>query len=180
MTKKIGVLVGSLRKASINRLLAETILSLFPDGYEGRIVEIGDLPLYSEDIDGETPPESYRSFRKELSDFDAFLFVSPEYNRSYTAAIKNAIDVGSRPYGKNLFDGKPGAVVTSSPGAIGGFGANHHLRQTLVFLNVALLQQPEMYLGGILDKIENGKLNEATIEYLKTFVDAYIKHVDRY
>lgn len=180
MTKKIGVLVGSLRKASINRLLAETILSLFPDGYEGRIVKIGDLPLYSEDIDGETPPESYRNFRKELSDFDAFLFVSPEYNRSYTAAIKNAIDVGSRPYGKNLFDGKPGAVVTSSPGAIGGFGANHHLRQTLVFLNVALLQQPEMYLGGISDKIENGKLNEATIEYLKTFVDAYIKHIDRY
>lgn len=180
MTKKIGVLVGSLRKTSINRLLAETIFSLFPDGYEGRVIEIGDLPLYSEDIDGENPPESYSRFRRELSDFDAFLFVSPEYNRSYTAAIKNAIDVGSRPYGKNLFDGKPGAVVTSSPGAIGGFGANHHLRQTLVFLNVALLQQPEMYLGGISDKIENGKLNEATIEYLKTFVDAYVKHIDRY
>eukprot|EP01034_Spumella_vulgaris_P002401 gene2401-3123_t len=132
----IAVLVGSLRKQSINRKVAQALAQLAPANLKLSIVEIGELPLYNEDLDGSAPPAAYSTFRQQVAAADAVLFVTPEYNRSVPAALKNAIDVGSRPYGQSVWSGKPGAVISVSPGAIGGFGANHHLRQSLVFLDV--------------------------------------------
>lgn len=143
----IAVLVGSLRKESINRKVALALAELAPANLTLNIVEIGDLPLYNEDIDGASPPAAYSTFRQQVRSSDAVLFVTPEYNRSVPAPLKNAIDVGSRPYGQSAWSGKPGAIISVSPGAIGGFGANHHLRQSLVFLDVPCMQQPEAYLG---------------------------------
>lgn len=124
---KIAILVGSLRKDSINRKIARSICAIERDRLDCSIVEIGDLPLYNQDYDGSPEePASYARFRDAITAADGVLFVSPEYNRGLTAALKNALDVGSRPYGKSVWNRKPAAIVTASPGAIGGFGANHH------------------------------------------------------
>ena len=176
----IAVLVGSLRKASINRKVALALAELAPANLKLNIVEIGDLPLYNEDIDV-TPPAAYSTFRQQVSSSDAVLFVTPEYNRSVPAPLKNAIDVGSRPYGQSAWSGKPGAVISVSPGAIGGFGANHHLRQSLVFLNVPCMQQPEAYLGGAGSAFDDaGKLSDATRPFLQSFINAYAQWVEQY
>ena len=176
----VAVLVGSLRKQSINRKVALALAELAPANLKLSIVEIGDLPLYNEDID-ETPPAAYSTFREQVRSSDAVLFVTPEYNRSVPAPLKNAIDVGSRPYGKSAWSGKPGAVISVSPGAVGGFGANHHLRQSLVFLNVPCLQQPEAYLGGagtFFD--ESGKLSDKVQPFLQSFIDAFAGWVEQH
>ncbi|AUG02048.1 NAD(P)H-dependent oxidoreductase [Pseudomonas sp. 09C 129] len=176
----IAVLVGSLRKASINRKVALALAELAPANLRLKIVEIGDLPLYNEDIDVD-PPAAYRTFREQVSAADAVLFVTPEYNRSVPAPMKNAIDVGSRPYGKSAWSGKPGAVISASPGAIGGFGANHHLRQSLVFLNVPCMQQPEAYLSGAGSAFdEAGKLSESVKPFLQNFINAYAQWVEQH
>jgi NAD(P)H-dependent FMN reductase len=170
----VAVLVGSLRKDSINRKLANNLAELAPASLKLSIVEISHLPLYNQDDDA-NPSSASTGFRERIRAADAVLFVTPEHNRSMPAAMKNALDVASRPYGQNAWNGKPGAVVTASPGAIGGFGANHHLRQSLVFLNVATLQQPEAYIGGA-DKLfdSNGGLaNEATRGFLQKFMSAF-------
>src|SRR5471032_1346111 len=175
----IAVLVGSLRKESINRKVALALAELAPATLKLNIVEIGDLPLYNEDLEVASPPAAYSSFRQQVSSSDAVLFVTPEYNRSVPAPMKNAIDVGSRPYGQSAWNGKPGAVISASPSAIGGFGANHHLRQSLVFLNVPAMAQPEAYLGGA-DKFfdANGKLtNDGTRKFLQQFIDAFAKWI---
>jgi chromate reductase len=167
-TREVAVIVGSLRKDSINRKVANALVELAPASLNLTIIEIGNLPLYNQD-DDEVPPASWSAFRDRIKAADAVLFVTPEYNRSVPAALKNALDVGSRPYGKNAWNGKPGAVVSASPGAIGGFGANHHLRQSFVFLNIPAMPQPEAYLGHA-DKLfdANGKLsNEGTRKFLK-------------
>ena len=170
----IAVLVGSLRKQSINRKVAQALAQLAPANLKLSIVEIGELPLYNEDLDGSAPPAAYSTFRQQVAAADAVLFVTPEYNRSVPAALKNAIDVGSRPYGQSVWSGKPGAVISVSPGAIGGFGANHHLRQSLVFLDVPCMQQPEAYLGGAGSAFdEAGKLSEKTQPFLQACIDAY-------
>lgn len=169
----VAVIVGSLRKESYNRKVAHALAELAPDSLELRIVEIGDLPLYNEDIEA-TPPDAWNRFRNELKASDAVLFVTPEYNRTMPGALKNAIDVGSRPYGQSAWNGKPGAVVSVSPGAIGGFGANHNVRQTLVFLDVPCMQMPEAYIGGAATLFdEAGKLNDKTRPFLQTFIDKF-------
>jgi chromate reductase len=177
----IAVIVGSLRKDSINRKVARALAELAPSSLKLNIVEIGDLPLYNEDIDLDSPPAAYTAFRQALQAADGFLFVTPEYNRSVPGVLKNAIDVGSRPYGKSSWgSAKPAAVVSASPGAIGGFGANQHLRQSFVFLNVLCMQQPEAYLGnaaGFFD--EQGKLTEKTRPFLQSIMDAFAAHVER-
>lgn len=176
----VAVLVGSLRKQSINRKVALALAELAPANLKLNIVEIGNLPLYNEDIDV-TPPAAYSTFRDQVNSSDAVLFVTPEYNRSIPAPMKNAIDVGSRPYGKSAWSGKPGAVISASPGAIGGFGANHHLRQSLVFLDVPCMQQPEAYLsnaGAAFD--DAGKLSEATRPFLQKFINAYGEWVEQH
>ena len=176
---KVAVLVGSLRKASINRKLALALAELAPSSLQLQIVEIGELPLYNEDIDIDPPPAAYKAFRDSLKQADAVLFVTPEYNRSVPAPMKNAIDVGSRPYGQSAFGGKPAAVISASPGAIGGFGANHHLRQSLVFLDMPVLQQPESYLGGAGSFFdEAGTPNDSIKGFLQKFIDAYARWVE--
>jgi chromate reductase len=170
----VCVLVGSLRKASFNRTLANALISLAPPSLKLEVIEIGQLPLYNEDLDI-GPPASWTAFRQRVKGTDAVLFVTPEYNRSVPAVLKNALDVGSRPYGHSVWDRKPGAIVSSSPGAIGAFGANHHLRQSLVFLNVPTLQQPEAYLGHV-DKLfdEHGKLvGDSIRKFLQGFMQAF-------
>lgn len=180
-THKVAVLVGSLRKASINRKLALALAELAPASLQLEIVEIGELPLYNEDIDVDPVPPAYSAFRAKLKGADALLFVTPEYNRSMPAPMKNAIDVGSRPYGQSAFSGKPGAVLSASPGAIGGFGANHHLRQCLVFLDVQVLQQPEAYLGGAGNFFDdNGVLSDSIKPFLQKFIDAYAAWVAKH
>ncbi|WP_437879599.1 NADPH-dependent FMN reductase [Pseudomonas sp. LRF_L74] len=175
----VAVIVGSLRKASINRKLALALAELAPPSLKLEIVEIGDLPLYNEDIDVSPPPAAYTAFREKLKDADAVLFVTPEYNRSVPAPLKNAIDVGSRPYGQSAYSGKPAAVVSASPGAIGGFGANHHLRQSLVFLDMPVLQQPESYLGGAGNFFdESGKPNDSIKGFLQKFIDTFARWVE--
>ena len=143
----IAILVGSLRKASFSRKVAAALIARAPASLACRIVEIGDLPLYNADLDGDPPP-SWTRFRSELAGADAVLFVTPEYNRSIPGCLKNAVDVASRPEGKNRFDGMPAAVVSVTPYKLGAFGANHALRQTFVFLNLLVMQQPEVYIGG--------------------------------
>ncbi|MBU2295921.1 MAG: NAD(P)H-dependent oxidoreductase [Gammaproteobacteria bacterium] len=180
-TYSVAVLVGSLRKASINRKLALALSELSPPSLQLKIIEIGELPLYNEDIDQDNPPTAYNDFRSQLQVADALLFVTPEYNRSVPAPMKNAIDVGSRPYGKSAFSGKPGAVLSASPGAIGGFAANHHLRQSMVFLDVHMMQQPEAYLGGAGSFFdEAGKLDDGIKPFLQKFIDAYAAWVARH
>src|SRR5476651_276708 len=176
----IAVLVGSLRKESINRKVALALAELAPATLKLNIVEIGDLPLYNEDLEGASPPAAYSSFRQQVRSSDAVLFVTPEYNRSVPAPMKNAIDVGSRPYGQSVWGGKPGAIVSVSPGAIGAFGANHHLRQSLVFLDVPTMQQPEAYLGGAGDLFDDaGNLsNDSTKQFLQKYATAYAAWVE--
>lgn len=148
-TFDIAVLVGSLRQQSFNRKVAQALAARAPDTLSLQIVEIGQLPHYNQDSDdNKQPPEAWTDFRRRVAPMHGVLFVTPEYNRSVPAVLKNAIDVGSRPYGQSVWSGKPAAVASVSPGAIGGFGANHHLRQSLVFLDMPVLQQPEFYLGG--------------------------------
>jgi chromate reductase len=176
----VCVLVGSLRKASFSRMLANALISLAPSSLQLDIVEIGQLPFYNQDLETDPPPAPWATFRQRVKAADAVLFVTPEYNRSVPAVLKNALDVGSRPYGASVWDRKPGAIVSSSPGAIGGFGANHHLRQSLVFLNVPTMQQPEAYLSHV-DKLfdEQGKVaSDGTRKFLQDFMQAFAKWIE--
>ncbi|MDE2076796.1 MAG: NAD(P)H-dependent oxidoreductase [Burkholderiales bacterium] len=177
---KVAVVVGSLRKESWNRKIALALQKLAPASLQLSVVEIADLPFYNEDLDA-SPPAAWSRFRDEIRASDAVLFITPEYNRSVPAALKNALDVGSRPYGHSVWSGKPGAVISASPGQIGGFGANHHLRQSLVFLNVLMLQQPEAYLGSINKSFDDaGQLaSDHTREFLSKFITAFDAWVQR-
>ncbi len=181
MAKDIVVIVGSLRKESFNRKMAHALKELAPESLSLEIVEIGALQIYNQDMDAQ-PTAEWTVFRDRVRKADGVLFVTPEYNRSVPAALKNAIDVGSRPYGKSVWDKKPAAIVSVSPSAIGAFGANHHLRQSLVFLNMPTMQQPEAYVGGA-DKLFDGegKLTvAATREFMGKFIAAYAQWVERH
>jgi chromate reductase len=172
----VAVLVGSLRKASFTRRLAEALMLLAPEGVTGGVIEIGDLPLYNQDFDDDgAPPLAWTDFRDTVRTRDAVLFVTPEYNRSVPGVLKNALDVGSRPYGKSVWSRKPAAVVSNSPGVIGGFGANHHLRQSLVFLDMPVLQQPEAYVGQSARLVADDRTvaREETREFLRGFMVAF-------
>jgi chromate reductase len=177
----VATIVGSLRKESYNRKMAHALADLAAPGMKLEIVEIGDLPLYNEDLEKNSPPAQWLAFRDRIRPFDAVLFVTPEYNRSVPGVLKNAIDVGSRPYGKSVWSGKPAAVVSVSPGAIGGFGANHHLRQSLVFLDMPALQQPEAYIGGAAKLFDDkGNLtNDGTRDFLKSFLQKFATWIAR-
>ncbi len=177
-TKRIATLVGSLRKASFSRKLASQLQTIAPSGLELDIVEIGELLFFNQDLDA-TPPSSWVSFREAIAKADGVLFITPEYNRSVPAVIKNAIDVGSRPYGKSVWNGKPGGIISIAPGALGAFGANHHLRQSLVFLNVPTLQQPEAYIGNA-EKIftEDGAFVPSTKEFMEKYLQAFHRWVE--
>lgn len=177
----VAVVVGSLRKDSVNRKAAQALARLAPANLKLTIVEIGDLPHYDEDVEAAGAPASWVRFRDELSRSDAVLFVTPEYNRSVPGVLKNAIDVGSRPYGQSSWAGKPAAIMSLSPGALGAFGANHHLRQSLVFLDMPILQQPEAYVGNAFTLFdEAGELvSDDTKRFFQSFIDAFASWVAR-
>jgi chromate reductase len=170
--RTVAVVVGSLRKDSVSRKIARALEALTPN-LKFTEVSIGDLQLFNQDLEA-TPTAEWTAFRQKIAAADAVLFVTPEYNRSVPGALKNAIDVGSRPYGSSVWNGKPGAVISTSPGGVGGFGANHHLRQSLVFLNVPLLTN-EAYIGNAFSLFdENGELiNEGTSEFLRAYGQAF-------
>ena len=174
---KIAILVGSLRKDSMNRKVSRSICAFSSQVLDCNIVEIRDLPLYDQDSDA-NPPEQYVRFREQIAAVDGVLFCTPEYNRGVPGVLKNAIDVGSRPYGKSVWDRKPAAIVSASPGAIGGFGASHQLRQACVFLNMPVMQQPEAYLGGVNDDkfdsdgcLKEGPLRDVVLKLATAFAD---------
>ncbi len=180
MSKTIGIIVGSLRGNSFSQSIADYVKAHAPAGYAFKLVDISKLPLYNQDYDSASP-EEYTRFRNEIKALNGVLFVTPEHNRSIPAALKNALDVGSRPYGENVWSGKPGAVISQSPGGIGGFGANHHLRQVLAFLNVLTLAQPEAYIGAYHTLIdEQGALNNAdTKAFIGNFLGAFAAWIEK-
>ena len=174
---KIAILVGSLRRESINRKVAQSMCAFASDKLDCSIVEIGDLPLYNQDHEGE-PTEAVRRFREQVAGADGVLFCTPEYNRGVPGVLKNAIDVGSRPYGASVWDKKPAAIISASPGGIGGFGASHQLRQACVFLNMPVMQQPEAYLGHVTGEsfdgdgcLKDGPLKEIVEKLAHAFHD---------
>jgi chromate reductase len=174
---KIAILVGSLRRDSINRHVARSICRFASDRLDCTIVEIGDLPLYNQDHDAD-PPEAYVRFRRQVAEAEGVLFCTPEYNRGVPGVLKNAVDIGSRPYGQSVWDKKPAAIVSASPGGIGGFGANHQLRQACVFLNMPVMQQPEAYLGRVsadaFDEagcLKEGPLRDLVLQLANAFAD---------
>lgn len=178
---KVGIIVGSIREGSFSGRVAKALVGLLPEDYEATYLQIDNLPLYSQDSD-ENPPQVYQDFRDEVGALDAIIFVTPEHNRSVPAALKNAIDIASRPYGANKWGGKPALIASQSPGAISGFGANHHLRQMLTFVDVPVVQQPEVYLTDTPELFgENGEfLKEGTEEFLQAAVDKFVDLVNRY
>jgi chromate reductase len=178
--RRVAVLVGSLRKGSLNRKLALALPALAPSSLTLEIIEIGQLSLYNQDDDAD-PPATTTAFKAKVGSADAVLFVTPEYNRSVPGVLKNAIDVGSRPYGKSAWEGKPAAVISVSPGPIGAFGANHHLRQSLVFLNMPAMQQPEAYLGQAADLFDDtGAIKKPEIrQFLEKFMAAFAAWIER-
>ena len=177
--RDVAILVGSLRKESLNRKMARALIALAPPSLRLDIVEIGQLPIYQPDSESD-PPLEILAFRQRIQAADAVLFVTPEYNRSVPGVLKNALDIASRPSGKSAWNGKPGAVVSVSPGALGAFGANHHLRQSLVYLNVPTMQQPEAYVGGAAKLFDDkGDLVEATREFMSKFLHAFADWIER-
>jgi len=176
----VAVLVGSLRRDSFNRKMANALIRMAPPSLDLEIVEIANLPLYNQDDDA-NPSAASAAFKARIERAQAVLFVTPEYNRSVPGVLKNAIDIASRPYGKSAWNGKPCGVVSVSPGAIGGFGANQHLRQSLVFLNMPALQQPEAYIGGAADLFDaQGNITkDSTKEFVQKFLAAFAQWVQR-
>lgn len=177
----VGIIVGSVRKGSFSQKIAEGIAKDFPKDWTVQYINIGDVPMYNQDLD-DTPPKEWTRLREDVKNADAFLFVTPEYNRSVPPVLKNAIDVASRPYGQNQWGGKPGAIASVSPGRTGAYGANHTLRQSMVFLDVYTMQQPEMYLGGVTEFFdESGEIAPEKIgTLLQTFADGFVDWVNKF
>jgi chromate reductase len=177
---KVAVLVGSLRKESLTRKFMNAAVALNAAPLSFEFVETGNLPLYNQDLEGENAPPEWIAMRQQLKSTDAVLFATPEYNRSMPGCLKNALDVASRPYGSSAWEAKPGAVISISPGNLGAFGANHHIRQCLVFLNVPTMQQPEAYIGNATNLFDaEGKfVNESTREFMKKFLLAFAAWIE--
>ncbi|HEY5923316.1 MAG TPA: NAD(P)H-dependent oxidoreductase [Kofleriaceae bacterium] len=179
MARNIALLVGSLRKDSITRKVSNALIELAPKSLAIAHVEIGNLPIYNQDLETDTPRE-WVAFRERIRPMDGVVFATPEYNRSIPGGLKNAIDVGSRPYGKSAWTAKPCGIISCSPGQYGGFGANHHLRQSCVFLDMPVMPQPETYVAHA-DKIfgADGKLDDRSRGYLEKFITAFARWVDQ-
>lgn len=172
---KVGVIVGSLRKGAFSRAVADAAIKMAPEGFEYEIIDISNLPVYNQDFDEGGEPASYAPFRAAVKNADAYLFVTPEHNRTIPAALKNALDIASRPWGQSVWGGKPAAIISISPGHLAGFGANHQLRQPLAFLNVYTMQQPEYYFANVADAFDaNGNFTrDADKKYMQNYLDAF-------
>ncbi len=180
MSKRIAVIVGSIRKDSLNRKMAQTLIKMAHLPLQLEMVEIGDLPLYNQDLDDNgTPPAAWTKFREAVASCSGVIFITPEYNRSVPGVLKNAIDVGSRPWGKSVWGGKPTAIMSVSPSSVGGFGANQHLRQSLVTLDAPTMQQPEAYIGNAGDLFDGqGAITKKEVtEIVQKFLDTYAEWV---
>jgi chromate reductase, NAD(P)H dehydrogenase (quinone) len=182
MQSRVGVIVGSLRKAAYTRMLARALPELTPPSLELVEIGIGDLPLYNYDLETGSPPPAWTAFRTAVKSTDALLFVTPEFNRGIPGPLKNAMDVGSRPWGDSAWTGKPGGVISLTPGALGAMAANHQLRQVLMAVNIAAMPYPEAYIPGaetLFD--ESGRLtNDGTRQFLQTFMEAFAAWVARF
>jgi chromate reductase, NAD(P)H dehydrogenase (quinone) len=181
--RNVALIIGSLRKESYTRKVGNALIELASRSLRIETVPIGELPLYNQDLETASPPRPWIEFRDRVRDKDGVIFATPEYNRSVPGVLKNAVDVGSRPYGKSALTGKPAGVISVSPGQYGGFGANHHLRQSLVFLDMPVLQAPEMYLAKVGDDAfdGSGKLTaDRTRGLLEKFITAFAEHLERY
>lgn len=182
MTQKILILMGSFRKKSFSRSIANYVASSLPQGWEASFAPLDDLPLFNQDYDDEgTTPQSWADFRNEVSQSDAVLFVTPEHNRSYPAVLKNALDIASRPPEKSVWARKPAAIISTSPGRIGGALANQHIRQPLSFLNLDLMLQPEMYISDVTSLLdaEGVLVDERTKKHLDAFVEAFMMWINK-
>ncbi|HRP79183.1 MAG TPA: NADPH-dependent FMN reductase [Aquamicrobium sp.] len=180
-TRKIGVIVGSIRKESINRKLAEALMKLFPDDLRCEILRIDDIPVFNQD--NETAPiESVARLRREVAEADGILFVTPEHNRSLPTALKNALDWASRPYGDNKWAGKPAGIAGASPGAVGTAAVQQHLRSVLGYLDMPTLGQPEVFIQFKDDLIDGqgGISVDSTREFLQGFVNRYVQWVEKF
>ncbi|HTF88796.1 MAG TPA: NADPH-dependent FMN reductase [Planctomycetota bacterium] len=178
--RDVTVFVGSLRKDSFTRKIALALAKQAPASLALEIVEIGNLSFYNQDLEA-NPPAPWVALRERIKRSDAVLFATPEYNRSVPGVLKNALDIASRPYGSNAWQGKPGAVISVTTGGIGAFGANHHLRQSLVFVDVPVMQQPEAYIGNVTKLLdEKGEVvNDGTRELLSKFANAFAEWIER-
>ena len=179
----IGIFVGSLRKESFSKKIANTVAALMPDNFDMKVINIDNLAIFNQDYDDEgNTPKEWVDFRNKVKELDGFLFVTPEYNRSVPPVLKNALDIASRPYGQNLWNAKPGAIVSVSPGKISGFGANHHLRQSTAFLNIYMLQQPEAYVGNVDTMLDaQGQVtDEGSKAFLQSFADAFAQWIQKF
>jgi chromate reductase len=182
MQSRVGVIVGSLRKAAYTRMLARALPELTPPSLQLVEIGIGDLPLYNYDLETATPPPAWTAFRTAVKATDALLFVTPEFNRGIPGPLKNAMDVGSRPWGDSAWAGKPAGVISLTPGALGAMAANHQLRQVLMAVNVAAMPYPEAYIPDAETLFDaSGRLtNESTRQFLQTFMEALVAWVARF
>lgn len=179
-THTVAIVVGSLRKDSLNRKLANALIKIAPPSLSMSIVEIADLPHFNQDWE-DNPPQNVLAFREKIKAADAVLLLTPEYNRSVPGVLKNAVDIASRPYGQGVWIGKPGAVVSVSPGPLAGFGANHHLRQVMTAVGIKTMAQPEAYIGNAGDQFDDkGELtNASTIQFMGKFLNAFVQWIER-
>ena len=182
MQSRVGLIVGSLRKGAYTRMLARALPELTPASLQLVDIGIGDLPLYNYDLETDQPPPAWTAFRAAVKSTDALLFVTPEFNRSMPGALKNAMDVGSRPWGDSAWAGKPAGVISMSPGALGAMASNHHLRQVLMAVNIAAMPYPEAYIpaaGALFD--DSGRLTSAeTRQFLQGFMEALAAWIGRF
>ena len=183
MSKKVGLIVGSVHQPSLTRRVAHAIQPEAPNSLEFEEIPIQHLGYYDQSLETENPPEDWTALREAVRSSDAILFMTPEYNRSVPGVLKNAIDILSRPFGKSVLIGKPTAIVSASPGGVGGFGANQHLRTILSALNTPQLPGPEMYIGGVNDKWFNDEgraANDSTREYFAKFGRSFADWIDQH
>ncbi|MBG3081909.1 NAD(P)H-dependent oxidoreductase [Proteus mirabilis] len=173
---KIGIVVGSLRKESYNKQTANALVKLFPKEFTYEFIDIGNLPLYNQDDDNDTPP-TVISFKQRVKECQGIIFVTPEYNRSIPGVLKNALDQASRPYGMNAWDKIPAGIIGVSIGNISTAIAQQHLRNSLSFLNMPTLNQPECYLKWYDGMVEDGEFSEKTARFMQNWVDAYVAFV---
>ena len=179
-THQVAVIVGSLRKESFTLKIANALAKLAPDTLKLNVVTLQDLSFFNQDLEA-TPPADWVAFREKLQKSDGVLIVTPEYNRSISGVLKNAIDVGSRPYGKSSFLGKPVGIVANSPGLLGGVSAAKHLQNIMPGIAGPIMRQPEIYLNGVGDAFdEKGELTKESLQkVLQQYIDAFAAFVEK-
>lgn len=178
---KIGVITGSLRKDAYSKKLYQAFKEQAPKAINLELIDFSKLPLFNEELEADFPAEAM-NFKKEVESVDAILFITPEYNRSMPGVLKNAIDWGARPYGQSSWQQKPAGIIGSGFLPSGAFGAVHHLRQVLSYLDMHVMGQPEFYISAIYEKFdENGKLIDKEVEErIDTFLKAFVAYIERF